>query len=98
VAENPQYAGRRNILRKQAGSRLTVQKIRTEAAKSLKEAGYRDGSWIWLDGPNRLILTFRGAVCIVKMPGGLGRAEFARVVGYLQGLAEGARILERAAA
>lgn len=76
---------------------MTVQRIRDLASAALSEAGYSAGSWVWVDGPNRLVLSVKGQLCTVKMPGGMARARLERAIGYLQGLAEGARILDRAA-
>jgi hypothetical protein len=74
---------------------LTVDKIRSEAVKALEEAGYQPGSFMWIDAPNVLVLSVRGQVCKVDLPGGMSRVRFERAIGYLMGLAEGARIHER---
>lgn len=75
---------------------VTISKIRECATAALSEAGYKAGSWTWIAGPNRLVLSVHGQVCTVALPGGIARAKLERAIGYLQGLAEGARILERA--
>ena len=74
---------------------MTIAKIRDRASAALSEAGYAPGSWTWIKGPNRLVLSVRGQLCTVDLPGGMGRAKLERAIGYLQGLAEGARILDR---
>lgn len=50
---------------------------------------------MWIDAPNVLVLSVRGQVCKVDLPGGMSRVRFERAIGYLMGLAEGARIHER---
>lgn len=74
---------------------MQVARIREEATKALAEAGYEAGAAMWIDGPNRLVLSVRGQLCKVDLPGGMRRAKFERAVGYLMGLAEGARILDK---
>jgi hypothetical protein len=77
---------------------VKIDKLRADTENALKEAGYQAGSWTWVEGPNRLVLSVRGQLCTVKLPGGMGRHKWERAIGYLQGLAEGARILDRVTA
>ena len=77
---------------------MKISDIRDLASAALSKAGYAPGSWTWIKGPNRLVLSVRGQLCTVDLPGGMGRAKLERALGYLEGLAEGARILDRAAA
>ena len=77
---------------------MPIAKIRDVASAALSEAGYAAGTWAWIDGPNRLIQSVRGQLCTVKLPGGMARAKLERAIGYLQGLAEGARIKETTSA
>lgn len=75
---------------------MTIVRIRAGAAAALQEAGYRTGSYMWIDKPNVLVLAVRGQICKVGLPGGMSRAQFERAIGYLMGLAEGARMHEGA--
>lgn len=77
---------------------MTVAGIRAKTATALAESGYQTGTWTWVSGPNRLVLSVRGQLCTVAMPGGMGKARWERCIGYLQGLAEGARIRDATAA
>jgi hypothetical protein len=65
--------------------------IRTVVQGALSQAGFKPGSFLWIDKPNRLVIAVAGQVKIITF-GGMSRTKLERALGRLEGWLDMTRI------
>lgn len=62
---------------------MRIAKLRAQTEVALEAAGFSRHSFVWVDNPNRLIVSVAGRVRVVEL--GYGAAKMQRALGRIEG-------------
>lgn len=64
---------------------MKLATIKTTAEEALKAAGFKPDQYLWVPGPNRLVVTVGGCLYVLRMSGGMSRVKLERILGKIDG-------------
>lgn len=70
---------------------MRLARIRREIEAALQAAGINPDTYIWVSGPNRLIVARAGRLHILPVPGSLSHARLQRILGRIDAWGDMAR-------
>lgn len=69
---------------------MRTKRIRAEIEAALQAAGIGPNTYLWVDGPSRLIVARAGKLQVLPVPGSLSQARLQRILGRIDAWGDGA--------